>query len=175
MLLVALTLACVPDDVDQTGTPDTSDLDTADTGTDTDESPTGDLSLVGEWRSEGDGLSVLFAGAPFYYDHIDATFRDDSTYEVVAVDQDGVSYDFSGTYLVVEDTSPATIVQSQTVPSSVTAEGIWEVAGDTLTFEVVQTSPDYGFTAPTPEAGFGSTGGNGLEPGVNVQTYVRLP
>jgi len=68
-------------------------------------------------------------------------------------------------------TDPGTISLSQSVPTEATAEGIWQVSGTTLTYEVVQTDPDFGFTAPTPEAGFGSTAGPGLTPDINVQVY----
>ena len=51
--------------------------------------------------------------------------------------------------------------------------GIYEVDGNTLTYEVVQVDPDYGFTPPTPESGFGSTGGPNMTEGINVQVYRR--
>ncbi len=169
MLLLALTLACVPDDVDQTGTTDTAESgDTADTATSAN-------GFVGTWLSEGEDLSPLFAGDPFHYTRIDAVFHRDGTYEVVGVDTQGASYDFAGTYLLDDSTTPGTITQTQTVPYDATAEGLWLVDDDLLTFEIVQTSPDYGYTPATPEGGFGSTAGPGLEDGDNVQTYVRVP
>jgi len=171
MIWLALTLACVPDDVD-----DTSTTDTADTAAsiDTDPGTTGPAdAFVGRWVSEGADLSPLFGGDPFNYVLIEADFRDDGTYTVVGEDAAGASYDFAGSYLVDDGTSPGTIVQTQTVPYDAVAEGIWSVSGDTLTFEVVQTSPDYGYTAATPEGGFGSTAGPGLAAGDNVQTYQR--
>jgi hypothetical protein len=78
-----------------------------------------------------------------------------------------------GTFVADEGTSPATIVLTQTSPYAATAEGIYQVDGDTLTYEVVQTQPDYGFLPPTPETGFGSTSGTGLNPGDNIQIYRR--
>ncbi len=171
MLLLALTLACVPDDIDTTDT-----ADTADTGSDTDtETGTDDpAGFPGTWLSEGGNLSPLFGGDPFNYDHIDAVFQADGTYEVVGVDTAGARYDFAGTYVLDESTTPGSIVQTQTVPYDAVAAGLWLVEGDTLTLEVVQTSPDYGYTAATPDSGFGSTAGPGLEAGDNIQTYVRV-
>ena len=96
-------------------------------------------------------------------------------YDVQAVDQAGSTYDLTGTYTIDETTTPASILLNQATPNVVTAEGIYEVDdADLLTYEVVQTDPNpYSFVAPTPETGFGSTSGPGLNPGDNVQKYVR--
>lgn len=173
MLIFALTLACVPDDVDLTGdSADTGDtLDTHDTATDTD---TAAASLVGDWVSTGADLSPLFAGDPFNYVSIQASFSADGSYTVVGQDEAGATYDFSGTFTVDESTDPGAIVQRQTVPYAATTEGIFAVTGEELVYEVVQTDPDYGYTPPTPTTGFGSTAGPGLTEGLNVQTYQRM-
>ena len=42
-----------------------------------------------------------------------------------------------------------------------------------MTYEVVQTVPDYGYTPPTPTSGFGTTSGPGVSAGDNVQIYRR--
>lgn len=174
-LLLAST-ACMPDDYDGTGWPPAADTDVvADTdATDTDV-PSDAPAIVGTWLSEGADLSDLFAGEPFNYVEVQAVFRANGRSEVHATDTDGATYDITGTYTVDAATDPATITVQQTSPYEATAEGIWSVAGDTLTYEVVQTVPDYGFAPPTPSSGFGTTSGPNLEPGTNVQTYRRAP
>ncbi|MBM4368987.1 MAG: hypothetical protein FJ102_22415 [Deltaproteobacteria bacterium] len=189
MSLLAL-LACLPDDVDTPGTyvnaalagdADTdTDTDTdsdSDTDTDTDADSDGDAdadsdsdSLAGDWISEGDDLSELFAP---YFDRITAEFKSGGSYTVVATDTEGQSTTFKGSYTTATGTSPASIELVQTSPSSAVSHGIYEVEGDELTYEVVITEPDYGYVAPTPEGGFGSSSGPQLDPGANIQTYRR--
>ncbi len=187
MSLIAL-LACLPDDVESPGTyvnaalQDEADTDTdtdtdtdadADSDTDTDadsDSDTDADTLVGDWLSEGDDLSELFAP---YFDRITAGFTSGGTYIVVATDTDGQSTTFKGSYTTDTSTRPANIELVQTSPSSAVSHGIYEVEGDKLSYEVVITEPDYGYVAPTPEEGFGSSSGPQLEPGANVQTYRR--
>lgn len=174
-MILALALACAPDDydsgklptADDTGTPSgTDDTGTTATGTAND-------TLVGSWLSEGGDVSELLAGPPFNVVSISASFGADGSYEVVSTDAEGASGTLTGTYAVDLATNPAGIVLSQATPYTATAEGIFQIVGDTLTYEVVQTEPDYGYAPPTPESGFGTTSGNGIEAGINVQTYVR--
>ncbi len=165
MMLLTLLLGCVPDDVDDTH-------DTHDTG-DTADTVISGPAIEGTWLSQGEDLSPLFAADPFNYVRIDATFGDDGAYTVVGQDAEGATYDFEGTYTVDEATDPATILQQQSVPYEATAEGIWAVDGQSLTFEAVQVSPDYGYAPATPEGGFGSTTGPYLTEGDNVQLYIR--
>jgi hypothetical protein len=180
MIFSALLLAaCGPDDydsahpyVDDTNdTHDTEDIDTSDTSDTTDTS--GGDGLVGTWLSAGSDLSDLFAGDPFNFTHITATFHSNGTYDVDILDADAQTATLMGTYTTDESTSPATIAQHQSDPSEAIASGIFDVSGDTLRFEVVQTSPDYGFVPPTPSGGFGSTSGPNMTAGINTQTYRR--
>jgi hypothetical protein len=156
-MLIVLT-ACKLDEAGDTGTPGTA-------------GPT-DQTLAGDWVSRGDDVAPILSADPLNYRKIEARFGDDGTYEVVATDADGASVTLTGTYAADNATSPGTITLEQATPYSATAEGIWEVAGTVLTYEVAQTVPDYGWSPPTPSTGFGSTAGDGLEAGVNVQTYV---
>lgn len=177
MILALLALACAPDDVTDDGADDTG-ADTADTGADTgddsgDTGSGGADSIVGEWLSEGEDISELFAGAPFSYVSIVATFGGDGSYTVVATNDEGQVGTLTGTYTVDTSTEPGAITLEQATPYAATAVGIWDVEGDTLTYEVVQTVPDYGYVPPTPETGFGTTSGPNIDPGVNVQVYVR--
>jgi hypothetical protein len=131
-----------------------------------------DEGLAGTWVSEGADRSPLFAAEPFQYATVVSDFDLDATYLVTLTDQEGVEYQLTGTYTTSTGT-PGTVTLSQVEPYVATAEGIWQVDGDTLTYEVVQTVPDYGFTPPNPGDGFGSTSGPGMTPGLNVQTYQR--
>jgi hypothetical protein len=160
-------IGCLPDDV-------TDAPLRVDTGDPLDSAPVGEPgSLTGSWESVGDDVSALLSGEPFSIVRVDATFQADGAYRVDAENADGATASFAGTYTIGTDTAPATIAMSQTIPSAATSAGIWQVDGDTLTFETVQTVPDYGYVPPTPEGGFGSTAGPDMSPGVNVQTYVR--
>lgn len=153
-MILLFALACAPDDV---GSDDTA----AGTG-----------SLVGDWVSEGDDISPLFAVDPFNFVTINASFLADASYTVEVVDVDGQTGTLTGTFVTDTSTSPATIVLTQATPYAATASGIWEIAQGELTYEVAQTSGGTGLVPATPETGFGSTSGAGLEAGVNVQIYV---
>jgi len=186
LLALSLLLACRPDDVagDDSGLPGDGGASTTDGGSAGDGGAnTGDggsasadcagSSLVGSWLSQGSDVSELFQATPFEYDRIDASFTEGCDYTVLATSSGGDEYTITGTWTADAGTSPATIVQHQDQPYTATAQGIWRVDSDTLSFEVVQTDPDYGFTPPTPSAGFGSTSGQGIAAGSNVQTYRR--
>lgn len=174
-MILALLVACVPDDYDSSEpyVADSGDTepDTTDTPDTTD--PSGGEGLAGTWVSEGADLSELFAGEPFNFTHVSATFRTNGTYTVVVTDVENQTATLTGSYTTDTSTSPATIAQRQSEPSEALASGIFAVSGDTLTFEVVQTSPDYGFSPPTPSGGFGSTSGPNMTAGINTQTYRR--
>lgn len=163
---------CLPDDWNgepYTGPPTSLSTPTVDTGT-----IPGGPALVGSWVSEGADLSPLFADPPFSYDRVETTFRADLTYTTSTVTADG-EVTLSGTFSVDEATSPPSVDVEQLVPYVATALGIWDVDGDTLTWEVVQVVPDYGYIPPTPETGFGSTSGPGLVADANIQIYRRSP
>lgn len=173
VVLLGLT-GCLPDDWNGEPYlgPPTSTVGT-DTAVDTGTVP-GGPALVGSWISEGDDLSPLFAAAPFSYVRVESTFRSDATYRTTTVGEDG-PVELSGTWSTDETTSPATVAVEQVLPYVASALGIWQVDGERLTWEVVQIVPDYGYVAPTPESGFGSTSGPGLVTGANVQIYRRSP
>lgn len=150
------------------GDTDTNPQDTSDSGT-----TGGDVALTsGTWVSEGDNLSALLA----YFDivHVEAVFHTDGSYDVSSTDESGAVTTLDGTYTVGTSTTPHTITLNQTTPQSATAAGIWQITGTTLTYEVVQTSPAVGCTAPTPDTGFGSTRCSPpLNANANVQIFVR--
>ncbi len=161
-MLIAL-VACMADD--WTGVP----WQPADTGGTAVGAPS---PLIGAWVSSGEDVSDLLAGPPFYYVSVDATFDASGTYTVDATDTDGGLWPVRGSFDTTAG-SPGTVLLAQTEPYEAEAIGIWQVEGDVLQWEVVQTVPDYGFTPPTPETGFGSSAGGGLVTGANLQTYRR--
>ncbi|MCB2205595.1 IPT/TIG domain-containing protein [bacterium] len=140
--------------------------------------------IVGEWISEGeDHVAPLLYGDPFLVRKIVATFKADGSYIVVQTDSMGVSTTLTGVYTAVEGGAAAPndnirmITAEQGQPTSITAEGIYEVGVGqqdvTMQYEVVQTEPSIGVTKPTPEGGFGSSAG-GLLGTANVQKYVKV-
>lgn len=167
--MFAFILACAPDDYVADDTAATDSRTTQDS--ETHESGTGPGSLVGAWRSEGEDIAELLSGDPINYARIDANFESDGTYVVTATNTDGQSGTFTGAWSADGSTTPGTVILEQATPTIAVAEGIWQVSGTVLTYEVVQTAPDYGYAPPTPASGFGSTSGSGIEAGINVQTY----
>ncbi len=151
---------------DDTGeTPGTDDSEPEHTGDNDD-------PLVGEWLSEDGNISPLLAS---FYVRVVGKFENGGGYSVVATRENGNIDTLTGTYGVGLDTNPATINLDQELPYAAEAEGIWQISGDTLTYEIVQTNPNsYGYVAPTPSGGFGSSSGGSLQPGDNVQIFVRL-
>ncbi len=140
--------------------------------------------IVGRWVSEGMNVAPLLYGQPFHVRKIEATFKEDGSYLVVQTDSSGTSLTLTGTYVADEGGAAApndmirTITVNQAAPTSVTAEGIYEVTVGTteimMQYEIAQTAPPLtGVTKPTPAAGFGSTSG-GVLGTINVQKYVKL-
>ena len=128
-----------------------------------------------KWQSSGANVAVLLAGDPFNVDSIYVEF-DELTYRVEQFSA-GVQTILEGAYTQtasgVGEIWNITLIQS--VPSALTAEGIFEISadGETLTYEVLQTEPDLGFTAPNAAGGFGSTNG-GTFADWNIQTYEKI-
>lgn len=169
-LLLAL-WGCIPDDWDgkiYQGPPGS----TGDSGAGP--AVTGD-GLPGDWRSEGADRSPLFSEPPFEVQFVEGSFFSDGTYTFTTVNAAGDAATVTGTWEDNGSSPPIAISLSQEEPYEADASGIYELSdeGATLTYEVVQTQPDYGFTPPTPSSGFGSTLGVGLAPGDNVQLFRR--
>lgn len=170
ILVFWMLVGCRPDDVKD----DTSggegegegEGETADSG----ETGTGEETIVGSWLSEGENVSILLQG--YGFTSITADFAADGTY-AVAASTSTRTFDFTGTYTADVSTTPHTISLTQTAPTADTAVGIWDVEGTTLTYEVLAASAE-GCTAPTVEAGFGSTDcpSGDYEVNFNVQTFV---
>ena len=127
-----------------------------------------------KWQSSGANVAPLLV-ALFNTDSIYAEFRGDHTYKVEQYDITGVKVELTGTYTQADSgvNSIWTVTVNQTTPSVLTATGIFQITGDIMKYEVVQTDPPIGATPPTPAGGFGSTNGGALGT-ANVQTYVKI-
>ncbi len=139
--------------------------------------------IVGSWTSEGLDVAPLLYGAPFNVRKIVATFKADGSYVVVQTDSSQTALTLTGVYVVAAGNAAApndkirTITVNQGQPSSVTAEGIYQVtvdtSGVTMQYEIAQTEPPLaGVTKPTPDGGFGSTAGGAFGT-INIQNYVK--
>lgn len=175
---VALTAACTADDGDSGSAGDggTSDGGTTDSGaSDGGGDGGGDAGmadlLVGDWLSEGDDISSLLA---YYgYTSVTSSFLSDGSYVVDATGSTGAVDSYAGTFVADDSAALAAITLTQTSPSAITAEGIFTVEDDVLTYEVVQTSPDIGCTPPTVQSGFATTDCSGQTGDYNVQVFRR--
>lgn len=132
--------------------------------------------IVNTWISEGADIAPGLV-ATLKTVRIVATFNANNTYNVVATDSAGANVTYSGTYSVNENsgTTIKSITLNQTVPTSVTSQGIYQVdANGFLKYEVIQTTPAIpGFTPPTAAEGFGSTKYNGIPLGPTwIQNFV---
>lgn len=134
--------------------------------------------IVGSWVSEGTNVAPLLVQ---YFDiaRITAEFNENGSYLVKSYTSENVETTYSGVYTQTESGVGEiwNIELIQSVPSAVTSEGIFEITLNAdeprgLTYEVVQTNPAVG-TAPTAEAGFGSSSGGALGE-ANVQKFVEV-
>jgi len=133
-----------------------------------------EVGIQGEWQSSGDNVALILVNL-FGTDSIYADFRTDFTYLVEQYDTSGAKLTLEGTYTQKEssvaDIWEITVEQSS--PTALTSEGIFEVNGNTMRYEIAQTSPDIGAVPPTAAGGFGSTNG-GAFGDTNIQTYIRI-
>ncbi len=181
LLAAALGFAvgCAPDDVGDSGAAGNQDTSSegGDTSTDGDggdgDGGAADAlgGLEGSWISEGADVSELLA---YYgYASVTAVFDAEGGYTIVATHGSGATDSYEGSVAVDLDSDPHGVVATQSVPEAVTSEGIFTVESSTLTWEVVQTTPDAGCTAPTAASGFGSTTCSGQTGDYNVQTFQK--
>jgi hypothetical protein len=133
--------------------------------------------IVATWKSEGLGYVApgLYA-PPFRVRKIVATFNNDKTYTVVSTDSAGTNITYTGSYVTSDGVGAIrNIVLNQATPTTLTSTGIYSVVSDSMTYEVIQTSPAIqGFTPPTAAQGFGSTAYNGVPLGpIWIQKYKK--
>lgn len=171
-----------------TGTPMTSDTgesedtatpmtgDTTEGAVDTGSTTGGcaDVSIVGEWLSEGQNVAPLLVDF-LMIESIQAIF-DELTFEVNSTNVEGATGQQLGTYTVELCPGSETkyhILLEQTSPGAITVEGIYEIDGcmdpAVMRYEVIQTEPSVGTAAPTCDDDFG-TGDFGTD---NIQVFVR--
>ena len=132
-------------------------------------------------REGAQGTWKSFPVAPIlanFADSIVAEFKTDNTY-AVAQWKGGSKVSLTGTYIQTKSGvgNIWTIKLNQTTPTTLTAEGIFEVTDvDTkMKYEIIQTEPAIGAGAPTAAGGFGSSTYGGTALGAaNIQNYVRV-
>lgn len=142
-----------------------------------DEDPVGVIDdtdeIVGTWISQGDDVAPGFT--PFATDSIIAIFDEDDTYEVRQYYGGSAQpVELSGTYTMgdQDEGDIRGITLTQTNPQSLTAQGIFQVSGSTMQYEVLDVSQG---TPPTVEGGFGSSVVGGQQTGDTwIQNYVRV-
>jgi hypothetical protein len=132
------------------------------------------VGIQGQWQSSGSDVAPIL-GSLFATDSIYADFRTDFTYLVEQYDSTGAMLTLSGVYTqTLSDVDGIYNVEvNQSTPAALVSQGIAQVTGNTMLYEIVQTSPDIGAIPPTAEGGFGSTNGGALGT-INVQTYQRI-
>ncbi len=132
--------------------------------------------LVGTWVSAGSNVAPGLAAAPFLTDSIIATFNEDGTYSVTQWSE-GQAIGLNGTYTIGNEPAGQirSIVAVQVSPTAVTSQGIFQITGTTMKYEIIQVSPALqGVNAPTVGGGFGSTTVNGVSTGTYwIQNYVQ--
>lgn len=135
--------------------------------------------IIGEWQSSRTNVAALLV-TYFKVDSIYANFKANNTYLVESFSA-GAKTTYAGVFTQTKSTTGAiwTIKLEQSTPTAVTSEGIFEItqsaakANYTMKYEVVQTTPSIGASAPTPAAGFGSSNGGTLLQ-MNVQNFVKI-
>lgn len=127
-----------------------------------------------KYQSSGNDVAPLLT-ALFGTDSIYAQFNTDNSYLVEQYDTNNVKIEFTGTFSQTESGTASiwNITLDQSTPAQLTAQGIFEISGTTMSYEVVQTNPDIGAVPPTATAGFGSSNGGALGTS-NVQTFQEI-
>ena len=113
--------------------------------------------IVGTWTSTGADVAPGLI----------ATFSSNNSYTVAATDSSNAVVTFTGVWLSNGGAGTIRgITLNQATPSALTSQGIFQVVGTRLTYEVIQVAPAIaGFTPPSVAGGFGSTSYNGVHLG----------
>lgn len=132
------------------------------------------VGIQGEWASSGSNVAPILV-ALFGTDSIYANFETNMSYTVEQFDTNGTKLTLSGVYTQTKSSEGDiyTIEVNQSSPAALVSEGIFEVSGSTMRYEIVQTSPDIGAIPPTPAGGFGSTNSGALG-NINIQVYQKI-
>jgi len=135
------------------------------------------IGLVGEWYSSGTNLAPLLS-TYLGVDSIYAKFDSNNTYLVESF-SDGAKTTMTGTFTQTKSGTGTiwNIKLNQSSPTALTSEGIFDISTAvtpyTMKYEVAQTEPSIGATAPSASAGFGSTN-NGALGTLNIQNYIKI-
>lgn len=135
-----------------------------------------ETGIIGKWYSSGTNVAPILISLGI--DSVYADFKVDGSYLVESFAQ-GAKTTLTGNYQQTKSGSGNiwNVTVNQSTPTSLTSQGIFEVlAGNpvTMMYEIAQTEPQIpGVTAPTAEAGFGSTSG-GAFGNLNIQNYIRM-
>jgi hypothetical protein len=136
-------------------------------------------ALVSNWKSEGQTqVAPGLWAAPFKVRRITATFSSNNSYTVTSTDSAGANINYTGTWSKTGPNSQNifSIVLNQSTPTSVTSTGIYRVSNDTLSYEIIQTTPAItGVTPAVADSGFGSTKFNGVRWPIWIQKFIRQP
>lgn len=136
-------------------------------------------ALAANWKSQGvTQIAPGLYAAPFNVRTIVATFSANNTYTVTSTDSANATINYTGTWTKTGPNSANiyAIVLNQATPASVTSTGIYRVSNDTLSYEIIQTTPAItGVTPALPDSGFGSTKYNGVRWPIWIQKFVRQP
>ena len=126
-------------------------------------------AIYGTWLSAGDNVAPGFEA--FGITEIEAIFNEDGSYVVNATTGVG-PFQQTGTYTTsaTSEGEIRSIRLEQSTPTQLVAEGIYEVDGTTMRYEVLDTSQG---TPATPAGGFGSSIAGDADPGTWTQVYVR--
>ena len=142
--------------------------------TDDNNKPPQKVGIQGEWQSSGADVAPILV-VLFGTDSIYANFKTDMSYVLEQYDTTGAKLTLTGVYSQTESGigSIYDIVVNQSSPATLESAGIFEITGNTMQYEIVQTSPDIGAIPPTAAGGFGSTNGGALGM-ANVQVYKKV-
>ena len=136
-------------------------------------------ALVANWKSEGvTQVAPGLYGAPFKVRRITATFSANSTYNVTSTDSAGANVNYTGTWSKTGPNSANiyAITVNQATPTTVTSTGIYRVSNDTLSYEIIQTTPAIPNVFPAlPDSGFGSTKLGTARWPIWIQKFIRQP
>ena len=152
------TMSCKKDDNKDSGTNPTP--------------PTLEEQVAGTWLSADDNVAPILQGDPFNYDSVMVTFTDMGVVTLKSHVRDGDWTQAAGVFDVTKSAS-GDIHAIHLNYTAFEQEGIFQIttgSPDNLKLEAVQTVPDYGFTVPTPENGFGA---DPVYQEMNIQMYVR--
>jgi hypothetical protein len=128
-------------------------------------SPSSRDRMIGTWISTGSDVAVGLSSS-MRAAMVKATFRADDTYSIEITDSTHAVKTYAGTWSATGANGVRAITLVQTSPSASIDQGVFQIDGARLTYEVVKTQPAVdGMTAPTVAAGFGSTAQQGVTRG----------